>query len=79
MLVTLVPIVTLVRLEQPANASSPILVTGSTPMVLGMLAAPAGPAYAVMVMVPLLTVNVYQDSEVGQPSYVVPQPVVPAM
>src|ERR1035437_2680066 len=56
MRVTLLGIVTLVRLVHIQNAISPILVTGRPLVVLGMVTAPPGPVYLVMVIAPLLVV-----------------------
>jgi hypothetical protein len=53
MLVTLLPIVTLVRLVQSENAFSPMLVTGRPLIVLGMVTAPLKQLNGVMVMAPL--------------------------
>src|ERR1017187_6884950 len=58
MLVTLLGIVTLVRLVQLKNASPPMLVTGKPLVVSGMVTAPPGPVYPVMVIAPLLVVQV---------------------
>jgi hypothetical protein len=55
MLVTLLGIVTLVRL-QASNAQSPMLATGSPLIVSGMVTAPPGPVYLVMVIVLLSVV-----------------------
>jgi hypothetical protein len=55
MLVTLLGIVTLVA-EEPPNAESPMLVTGSPVMMAGIVTAPLGPGYPVMVIAPLLVV-----------------------
>ena len=80
MLVTLLAIVTLVRLVQSSNASSPMLVTGRPLIVLGMVTAPPGPLYPVMVIVPLLT-NVgpvrHRPEHGRKPPNVWAQPVVP--
>jgi hypothetical protein len=51
-LVTLLGIVTLVRLVQLWNAWSPMLVTGRPLMVLGMVTAPLKHLPGVMVMAP---------------------------
>jgi hypothetical protein len=48
MLVTLLGIVTLVRLVLSRNASSPMLVTGRPPMELGIVTAPPAPVYPVI-------------------------------
>ena len=57
MLVTLLGIVTLARLVHDKNAKAPMLVTGRPLIVLGMVTAPPGPVYPVMVMLPLLVVS----------------------
>jgi hypothetical protein len=53
-------IVTLVNLAHCKNATPPMVVTGRllppTLIVLGMVTAPPGPMYPVMVIVPLLVV-----------------------
>ena len=56
MRVTLLGIVTLVRLVQNWNAHDPMLVTGRPLMVSGMVTAPPRPVYPMMVNVPLLVV-----------------------
>jgi len=56
MLVTLVPIVMLVTLVEKWNAKSPMLVTGRPFVMLGMVTAPPGPVYPVMVIVLLFVV-----------------------
>ena len=56
MVVTLLGIVTLVTKELLRKALSPILVTGSPVMIAGIVTAPLGPGYPVMVIVPLLVV-----------------------
>jgi len=56
--VTLLRMVTLVRLEQERNAPSPTLATGRSLILSGMVTSPPGPVYPVMVMVPLLVVKV---------------------
>jgi hypothetical protein len=58
MLVTLLGIVTLVRLQQPENALTPMPVTDQPLVLLGIVTAPPGPVYPVMVIVPLLVVQV---------------------
>ena len=58
MLVTLSPIVTLVKLAQPENAPPPMLVRGRPVIVLGMTTSPPEQMYIVMVIVPLLVVQV---------------------
>ena len=62
MLVTLVPIVTLVRLVQLENGEPPrlvpMLVTGKPLVESGMVTSPPGPVYRVMVIAPLLVVKV---------------------
>jgi uncharacterized membrane protein len=52
MLVTLVGIVTLVKVTQEANALVPMLVTGRLLIVLGIVTAPPVPVYFVMVILP---------------------------
>ncbi len=49
-------IVTLIMLEHSQNAASPMSVTGRPLIVSGMVTAPPGPVYRVIVMVPLLVV-----------------------
>ena len=56
MLVTLLGIVTLVRLVQKQNVIAPMLVTGRPLIVLGMATSPPEPVYPVMVIVPSLVV-----------------------
>jgi len=56
MLVTLEGKVTLARLVQPRNASSPMLVTGRPLITLGIVTAPPGPVYPVMVTAPFAVV-----------------------
>jgi hypothetical protein len=61
MLVTLLGITTLIRLvfgpfHVPANARCPMLTTGSPLIVLGMVTAPPGPVYLVIVIVPFVAV-----------------------
>jgi len=58
MLMTLLGIVTLVKLVLPKNALSPMLVTGKPFVVLGIMTFPPGPVYPVMVIAPLLVVKV---------------------
>src|SRR5438445_10823326 len=58
MLVTLVPIVMLVTLVEKWNAKSPMLVTGRPFVTLGMVTAPPGPVYPVMVIVLLFVIYV---------------------
>jgi hypothetical protein len=53
MFVTLLGIVTLVKLLLYANALAAMPVTGNPSIVLGMATAPPGPVYPVMVIVPL--------------------------
>jgi len=57
MLVTLFGIVTDVTLPSDANAEFPILLTGRPLVMLGMVTAPPGPVYPVMVIAPLLVVK----------------------
>ena len=49
--VTVLGILTLVRVEEPENACSPISVTIKPLMVSGMVTEPPGPVYRVMVIV----------------------------
>src|ERR1035438_6632036 len=58
MLVTLLGTTTLARLMQSEKAKLPMLVTDRPLMVVGMVTAPPGPVYPVMVIVPLLVVKV---------------------
>ena len=51
---TVLGIVTLVRLLQKQKASNPMLMTGRPLIVSGMVTAPPGPVYLVMVIVPLV-------------------------
>ena len=55
-LLTLFGIMIWVRLMQPLNAESPMLVTGRPLIVSGIVTVPPIPAYSVMVMTPLLIV-----------------------
>src|ERR1022692_1059916 len=81
MLVTLLPIVTPDRLVQFKNESSPRLVTGRPSIMLGMITAPPGPMYLMIVIVLLLVVQIQgtcgSHGAVGRPPNVGPQPVVP--
>jgi hypothetical protein len=56
MLVTLLGIVTLVRLMLALNARSPMAVTGRRVIVSGMTTTLPNPTYPVVVTVPFLTV-----------------------
>jgi hypothetical protein len=58
MKVTVVLMITLVKLEQLMNAESAMLVTGRPLVVLGMITAPPEPVYPVMVIAPLLVEKV---------------------
>jgi len=51
MLVTLVPIMTLVKLVQLSNAASAMLVTVRPSILVGMVTDPPEPVYPVMLMV----------------------------
>jgi hypothetical protein len=55
---TLLGIVTLVRLVQYRNALSQMSVTGTPLIVLGIVTAPPGPVYPVMAIVPSQTMEV---------------------
>src|ERR1700683_4347539 len=60
MTATLVPTVTLARVELLKNAASPMLVIARLLVVLGMTTAPPGPVYLAMFREPsLLVVNIY--------------------
>ena len=61
MLVTLLGIVTLVKLAHSLKASSPMLVTVASPSVLGMVSVVALPVYLVIVHFPLLMLYSYSD------------------
>jgi hypothetical protein len=67
MLVTLSGIVMLVTMLFQRNARDPMEVTGRPLIVLGMFTAPPEHVYPVMVIVPLLVVQVKQDSMDGGP------------
>src|ERR1035438_3379090 len=57
MLIMLPGIMMLVRFVLPWNALIPTIVTGKPLVELGMVTAPPGPVYRVMVIAPLLVVN----------------------
>src|SRR5208282_325242 len=60
MMATLVPTVTLARVDISKNAASPMLVIGSPLVISGMTTVPPGPVYWATFRVPsLLVVNVY--------------------